>query len=407
MGTFLEYFDLMLYVHMAVLLNELFFPKFDPAMSALVAAGTFCTTYVLRPFGALFFGWVGDTIGRKNTIVITTVLMALSSLLMANLPTYAQIGIAASWGMMTCRILQGLSSMGEVIGALVYLVELIKPPARYCVVPIIPLLATLGGFAALGVASLINIFDINWRMIFWFGCIVAVVGIVARTTLRESAEFADARKRIANINKKNKSKSEFKTFHKQDKQSSLALFCLECMWPLCFYFSFIYCAEILRSEYHLSATEIIYQNLFVALADIVGSVIRVILPRFMRPLLILKYTLCINFFTFLVCPILLIQASSPFAIGVIQVLIIFFAADVKFAVSAIYPHFSILSRFRSTAFLYALSRAITYIFTSFGLIYLTNIFAEWGVAVALFIGLSMSAYGVTYFLKLQAETGDI
>jgi MFS family permease len=95
-GTFLEYFDLMLYVHMAVLLNELFFPKTDPFTASLLAAFAFCSTYILRPFAALLFGYIGDNIGRKATVIITTGIMSISCLVMANLPTYAQIGIGAS-----------------------------------------------------------------------------------------------------------------------------------------------------------------------------------------------------------------------------------------------------------------------------------------------------------------------
>ena len=131
-GTFLEYFDLMIYVHMAVLLNELFFPKTDPNTTALISAGTFCTTFVFRPLGALIFGWIGDNVGRKATVVITTATMAISCAIMANLPTYAQIGIAASWAITICRIIQGLTSMGEIIGAEIYLTEFVKPPMQIC-----------------------------------------------------------------------------------------------------------------------------------------------------------------------------------------------------------------------------------------------------------------------------------
>ncbi len=95
-GTFLEYFDLMLYVHMAVLLNELFFPKTDPHTATLLSAFAFCATFVFRPIGALLFGWMGDKVGRKATLVVTTFMMACSCLLMFILPTYAQIGITAS-----------------------------------------------------------------------------------------------------------------------------------------------------------------------------------------------------------------------------------------------------------------------------------------------------------------------
>ena len=123
-GTFLEYFDLMLYVHMAVLLNELFFPKTDPHTAALLSAFAFCSTFVLRPFGALIFGYIGDNIGRKTTVIITTMMMAVSCIIMANLPTYAQVGITATWVVTICRIVQGLSSMGEMMGAQIYITEI-------------------------------------------------------------------------------------------------------------------------------------------------------------------------------------------------------------------------------------------------------------------------------------------
>lgn len=69
-GTFLEYFDLMLYVHMAVLLNELFFPKTDPFTASLLSAFSFCSTYLGRPFGALIFGYISDNIGRKVVVIV-------------------------------------------------------------------------------------------------------------------------------------------------------------------------------------------------------------------------------------------------------------------------------------------------------------------------------------------------
>jgi MFS family permease len=94
---------------MAVLLNELFFPKTDAHTAALFAAFAYCSTYVLRPFGALIFGYLGDTIGRKHTVIITTLLMALSCVVMASLPTYAEIGIAASWVVTITRMIQGIS----------------------------------------------------------------------------------------------------------------------------------------------------------------------------------------------------------------------------------------------------------------------------------------------------------
>jgi MFS family permease len=131
LGTFLEYFDLMLYVHMAVLLNDLFFPSTDAHTASLLTAFAFCSTFVFRPFGALIFGYIGDNYGRKTTVIMTTAIMSISCILMANLPTYAQIGIAAAWLVTLCRVLQGLSSMGEIMGAYVYVTEITKPPVQY------------------------------------------------------------------------------------------------------------------------------------------------------------------------------------------------------------------------------------------------------------------------------------
>ena len=195
-GTFLEYFDLMLYVHMAVLLNELFFPKTDAHTAMLITAFSFCSTYLLRPVGALIFGYIGDNIGRKHTVIITTFLMALSSLTMFLLPTYAQIGIAATWIVTICRIVQGMSSMGEIVGAELYLTELTRPPKQYAVVALISVMSTLGLFGALGVATIITKYGFNWRYAFLFGAGIALIGSMARTALRETPEFVDARKRL-------------------------------------------------------------------------------------------------------------------------------------------------------------------------------------------------------------------
>jgi len=182
-GTFLEYFDLMLYVHMAVLLNELFFPKTDPNTASLITAFSFCSIFVFRPFGALIFGYIGDNIGRKATVVITTFLMSISCVVMATLPTYAQIGITASWIITICRVVQGMSSMGEIVGAEIYLTEVVKPPLQYPVVMVIAIASILGGVFALALASLFTSYGFNWRYAFWIGAVIALVGAIARTTL--------------------------------------------------------------------------------------------------------------------------------------------------------------------------------------------------------------------------------
>ena len=132
-GTFLEYFDLMLYVHMSVVLNELFSPKSDPHTAAIFSALTFCSTFAFRPIGAVIFGWIGNNIGRKSTIII------------ANLAPFSQIGVTAAYLLTICCAIQGISSVGEVVGASLYLTEITEPPIRYPVVCTIAMGSTLGG----------------------------------------------------------------------------------------------------------------------------------------------------------------------------------------------------------------------------------------------------------------------
>jgi MHS family proline/betaine transporter-like MFS transporter len=105
---------------MAVVLNALFFPPTDPKSASLLGAFAFCSSFVFRPLGGLIFGWIGDKIGRKNTIFLITFLMGASCFGMYKLPEYSKIGIWASVFMLLLRILQGMTCLGEVIGAELY-----------------------------------------------------------------------------------------------------------------------------------------------------------------------------------------------------------------------------------------------------------------------------------------------
>ena len=250
----------MLYIHMAVLLNELFFPETDPQTASLLAAFALCSTLAFRPLGALIFGWIGDHIGRKPTIIITTGMMAITCIVMANLPTYAQIGISASWIITICRIAQGGSSMGESVGAEIYLTESIQRPACYPAVAFISVSATLGGFFALGFAFFVTSLGLNWRFAFWGGAAIALIGAVARTRLRETPDFLEMKRKWlkneieemnlegdplhgAEINATWKEPVEIKTL--------MSYFFISCGTALCFYLAFIYFNPILEREFRI------------------------------------------------------------------------------------------------------------------------------------------------------------
>jgi len=402
-GTFLEYFDLMLYVHMAVLLNELFFPKTDPHTAALLTAFAFCSTYVLRPFGALLFGWIGDSIGRKATVIITTMMMSICCVMMANLPTYAQIGITATLIVTLCRVLQGLSSMGEIIGAQVYLTEITQPPAQYPAVAFIAVASSLGAVCALAVASLVTHCGFNWRIAFWMGAGIAVVGSIARTRLRETPEFLQAKSRHkkhqpCSNNLKHESKSNPKTF--------LAFVSIYCGWPLSFYLVFMYFNATLRQSFNFSPEDIILHNFYLSVVFLLTFVGWALLSYKNHPLTIIKIRASLSLVFVLFLPWLISIASTSFQIFLIQTMLLVLSLASTPTEPILIKSFPVLRRFTASSVIYALTRAIMYIVTSFGLVYLTDWFGHYGLWVIMLPITFCFLWGVRHFEKLTGLRPD-
>jgi MHS family proline/betaine transporter-like MFS transporter len=398
-GTFLEYFDLMLYVHMAVLLNELFFPQYDPFTNSLLAAFAFCSTYLLRPFGALIFGYLGDLVGRKTVLILTTFVMACSCCIIAILPTYDQIGLTASVIITICRMLQGLSSMGEVVASEIYLTELIKKPYVYPSVALLTIGCILGGTIALIVSFIAVKNEYIWRGAFFLGAIVAIVGFKARMSLKESAVFANARKRL----KEHSPPKANNYFLKIDYKTVISYLFMQCTWPTCFYFSFIYCSDILKNQFNYSIQEIIAHNLLVSVLQLIAFIIFCVMSYKISPIKILRYRLWIFSVFIVICPYLLDIANSPFYILFIQSFMLIFSSTDIPAAPIIYSHFPILQRFRYTVFIYAISRLIMYTVGSFGILYLVRIFGNWGILIIMLpltIGVLLA---VSHFQKLEEK----
>jgi len=399
-GTFLEYFDLMLFVHMAVLLNELFFPKTDPFTGSLLSAFAFCSTYLLRPFGALIFGYIGDNIGRKHTVIITTLMMSGSCVVMSVLPTYAEIGITASYAIIICRIIQGMSSMGEIIGAQVYLTEIVKRPIQYAAVSFASNFSTVGSMAALGVATLatssLSLF--NWRFAFVIGAGVALVGSYARKALRETPEFADARRRLV-TNEKNypNQKVNIKTI--------FAYFIIECAYPVWFYIAYVYLGQVLKDKFALTPHQVITNNLYVSIIGCLSCFIIVYIVRTIHPFKILKVKLVISFILGLVFTLIDLM-NSPIQIMIFQMCIIVFKTSSFPAMSIFFKHFPTLQRFKCSSMAYAMSRTIMSIITTFGILYLVRDYSYSGICIIVFPILIGYTVALRYFQKLEKEDNN-
>lgn len=407
-GTFLEYFDLMLYIHMAVLLNEIFFPKTDPATASLLSAFAFCSTYVFRPFGALVFGYIGDNIGRKSTLVISTLMMSISCFIMAILPTYNEIGITASVIMISCRVLQSFAATGEAMGAEIYLTETLKPPMSYKVVSWVAEVCTLGSLAALAVASTVLKLQVSWRLIFGLGCIVAFVGSTARTRLKETIEFSDLKRRMKKaIDSISPNKLQDvnvpKWEEKVEWRTTLAYFLIYSGLPLCFYITYIYGAEVLKYSFHFSPEQIISHNLKLTILGFISGISFIWFANYFRPLVLVKVRAVIFL---LLSPFLSLCMSAPTSLPVfylLQVLSIIFCLGTVPAIPIFFKHFPVLKRFTYSSLIYALSRAIMYLSTSIGILYLVKHFGKLGVLIMTFPISIGFLWGVLYFEKLEQE----
>ncbi len=411
-GVFLEDFDVMLFLHTAIWINGLFFAKTDPLTQQLITAFSLCSSYFLTPLGALFFGYIGDIFGRKAVIVLSAMLTAGCSIVVTFLPTYAQIGIAAPIILTLCRMLQGVSGISEVNGAEIYLIESIKPPIQYPIVALIPICSRIGNIAALSLAAFFSDerflpkeFAANgWRFAFLIGSTIGVVGAIARSSLKEASEFSDRQKLL---------KEQFKKADIQWKKdnlsinphiplpTSLAYFFICCGRPMCFYFIFFHCAEILRNTFEFSSDQITKNNLIPLTVNLVSALILALLSYKIPPLKIVQFKLTI-FLSLMVCfPFLTSIWSSAKTILLFQCLVVFFRFDHIPAAPIFIKYFPVIKRFRYSSFLLAFASLFSYVITSFGLVFLTKIFGNNGVLL-LFIPFGICFnWAIGYFVNKE------
>ena len=196
LGTVFEWYDFYLYAVLAPFFAALFFPPGNATAALLSAFAAYAAGFLVRPFGALVFGRIGDLVGRKYTFLVTIVFMGGSTFLVGLLPTYSSIGWFAPILMVTLRLVQGLALGGEYGGAATYVAEHAPHDKRGYDTSWIQTTATLGLFLALIVIYLCRsnmdtkaFAEWGWRIPFWVSLILLVFSIYIRLKLHESPVF--------------------------------------------------------------------------------------------------------------------------------------------------------------------------------------------------------------------------
>ncbi len=196
LGTVFEWYDFYLYGSLAAIIAKQFFSGLDEGSAFIFALLAFAAGFIVRPFGAIFFGRLGDMIGRKYTFLVTILIMGLSTFIVGVLPNYASIGVAAPVILICLRLLQGLALGGEYGGAATYVAEHAPHDKRGAYTSWIQTTATLGLFLSLmvilGTRTLVGeaaFAEWGWRVPFIVSIALLAVSVYIRLSMNESPAF--------------------------------------------------------------------------------------------------------------------------------------------------------------------------------------------------------------------------
>ncbi|MCC7230822.1 MAG: MHS family MFS transporter [Fimbriimonadaceae bacterium] len=195
-GTLIEWYDFYIFGSLAVILAGQFFPKDNPTAGLLFTLATFATGFVVRPFGALVFGRMGDILGRKHTFLLTLMMMGISTFASGLIPTDEMIGVAAPLIVLVLRLIQGLALGGEYGGAATYVAEHAPEGRRGYYTSFIQTTATLGLFVSLivilitrGTLGEAEFSEWGWRIPFLISALLVFMSYMIRRKMDESPLF--------------------------------------------------------------------------------------------------------------------------------------------------------------------------------------------------------------------------
>ena len=187
-GNSLEYYDFMLFVFLVPVISPLFFPSEDKMVSVIGALGTFAVGFIMRPLGAIIFGYIGDKYGRKRALTLSIILMAIPTFLIGLLPSYEVIGVLAPIGLISLRLLQGLCTGGEYNGAGILVVENVESHRAGFAGGLITSSSAIGSLVGAMVASICTLKIMPpwaWRGAFMLGIVVGVIGFYIRRRITD------------------------------------------------------------------------------------------------------------------------------------------------------------------------------------------------------------------------------
>lgn len=271
-GTLIEWYDFYIFGSLSLILSEKFFPDSNPTLAYIATLATFAVGFIVRPFGAIVFGRLGDMVGRKYTFLLTLLIMGGSTFAIGLIPSYKTIGLLAPVLVLILRLLQGLALGGEYGGAATYVAEHAPDNRRGYYTSFIQTTATLGLFVSLGVILITRTSmkpetfnDWGWRVPFWLSVFLVLMSYYIRTRLQESPLFAQLK--AEGKTSKNPLKESFG--NKENlKLVLLALFGAAMGQGVIWYTGQFYALSFLQKTMHI---EFVQSNIIIAVALLIGT----------------------------------------------------------------------------------------------------------------------------------------
>lgn len=271
-GTLIEWYDFYIFGSLSAIISQKFFPPSNPDLAYIATLATFAVGFIVRPFGALVFGRLGDLVGRKYTFLLTLMIMGGSTFAIGLIPSYESIGILAPVIVLVLRLLQGLALGGEYGGAATYVAEHSPHHQRGYYTSFIQTTATLGLFVSLAVILITRTSlsteafnSWGWRIPFWLSVVLVIMSYYIRIRLQESPLFLQL-------------KSEGKTSTNPIKESfgkkenlrlvSLALFGAAMGQGVVWYTGQFYALSFLQKTMQV---EFVQSNIIIAVALMLGT----------------------------------------------------------------------------------------------------------------------------------------
>ncbi|GGH81563.1 MHS family proline/betaine transporter-like MFS transporter [Pullulanibacillus pueri] len=208
MGNAMEWFDFGIYSYLAATIGKIFFPEFTGPTQLVFSFATFAIAFLVRPIGGMFFGMLGDRLGRKKILAITLVMMAFATLCIGLIPSYHSIGITAPILLLVARLIQGFSTGGEYSGAMTFIAESTPDKKRGIMSSGLEVGTLVGYIFGSGIVTLLtfilgsdSMLSWGWRIPFLIAAPIGLIGLYLRNNLEESPAFEAMEKEKENENR--------------------------------------------------------------------------------------------------------------------------------------------------------------------------------------------------------------